>query len=655
MYKLEYREDIDALRGVSVALVVFFHAIPDFLPGGFIGVDVFFVISGYLITSIMLLSLRSNSFSLLEFYARRIRRIFPAMVFVLAVVLVLGWLILFPAEYQQLGKHVKSSIMFLLNFDLIDELGYFDVESNYKPLIHFWTLSIEEQYYLLWPVLLLVFMKFSRRPAWFFLLIVVVSFSMNFYIVDDYEDEIFFHSATRLWELATGSLLAAVAINRDIPSRNVLFLVGLAVIILAGFFITKESFYPGFLALAPVGGAVLVILSNARFTSYLGLSSLGLISYSLYLWHWVLISFGHIYIGREPSNPAVAFLVIVSVAAAYFTYRYIEPLRYRRKVVAGLLLSAIFIACMGFYVERENGLPGRAQVAYYQDAGYQFMRTPASDAVCNNFVEQMLGKERLFYYCRAENLREGRLIAVVGDSHAHAWFPGLADVALRHGYGALLLANSSCPPFLGFEWGRNEKQREKCQLSIRQIRLLLERDTRIKKVALVTRGPVYIHGEVDGSFTTESVAKSLRQNVDGSRLSYATYFSGFRELLEYLENLPHISRVYYLLENPELDFLPKEVIPRPFDFFKISTNRNYMSRGLHLMRMARYRRGVYALESTKLVVLDATDLLCDDGKCHSFINDNFVYADDDHFSVFGSKLVAEYFESLMFSGQFIER
>jgi peptidoglycan/LPS O-acetylase OafA/YrhL len=208
MKYITYREDIDALRGLAVLLVVFYHAFPELLPGGFIGVDVFFVISGYLITSIIIFSINNNDFSLKEFYARRARRLFPALVTVLLFALGFGWLVLFPEEYQQLGSHVTRSVIFLLNFRLINEINYFDVESHYKPLLNLWTLSIEEQYYLLWPLLILFFFKIKKSPNYFLVLVFIISFSINVYFAEDYSQEVYYHTLTRIWQLAAGSLLA---------------------------------------------------------------------------------------------------------------------------------------------------------------------------------------------------------------------------------------------------------------------------------------------------------------------------------------------------------------------------------------------------------------------------------------------------------------
>ena len=199
MQHVQYREDIDALRGLAVLLVVIYHAFPHLLPGGFIGVDVFFVISGYLITLIMLLSLQRKEFSLIEFYARRIRRLFPALITILAFSLVIGWLVLFPDEYKQLGSHISKSVVFWLNFTFIDEAGYFDVESHYKPLLHLWSLSVEEQYYLIWPLILLLFLKFNKHPLYLFGLVFVASLAANLYFAADYSQEIYFHTKFKVY------------------------------------------------------------------------------------------------------------------------------------------------------------------------------------------------------------------------------------------------------------------------------------------------------------------------------------------------------------------------------------------------------------------------------------------------------------------------
>ncbi|QBZ83718.1 O-acetyltransferase OatA [Hydrogenovibrio crunogenus] len=647
MQHVKYREDIDALRGLAVLLVVIYHAFPNLLPGGFIGVDVFFVISGYLITSIMMLSIQRNEFSLRDFYARRIRRLFPALITVLLFVLSLGWLVLFPEEYEQLGNHVAKSVIFVLNFELINEVGYFDVESHYKPLLHLWTLSVEEQYYLLWPLIVLLFLKFNKHPFFLLAFIFISSLVANLYFSSGYTQETYYHTLTRFWQLAAGSLLAVALLNKKVNSNKLLLIGGALVIAFSAMFINSNMAYPGYWAILPVLGASLIIVANARLPYYFGLVKLGLISYPLYLWHWVLISFLYIYLGRQPENLVLFVAILVALLLSYLTYKYIERLRYKKQSVPYLILGLIIVGLMGFYVQHKKGIPERAGVQSFVDANEQFKRTTAKDDDCVNYSNRALGSAQIFNYCRSSEIEKNKLVAIIGDSHAHVLFPGIAKVAHDHGYGTLLLANSSCPTLQGFKWGRNPKEVESCEIKIEQISTILEKDQKIEKVIVATRGPVYINGEVDGVFTPETVKKSL-SIVKDDKHTYKTYFDGFNKTLMQLENISHINEVFYMLENPELDFLPKEVIPRPYDFFEISRNRSFMDKKLYLQRMSIYRSYATHLNFSKLSILDPIDVLCDDKNCYSNKNGQFLYADDDHFSVYGSELIAWFFENQIF-------
>ncbi len=643
---MEYREHIDALRGVAVLLVVIFHAFPNIVPGGFIGVDVFFVISGYLITLIILSSIEKDEFSLKEFYTKRIKRLFPALLTVLLFALLVGWLVLFPDEYKQLGKHVSKSSVFWLNFKLINEAGYFDVESHYKPLLHLWTLSVEEQYYLVWPIVLLVFIKLNKSPAYLFGGVIAVSMAANLYFVNDYDVESYFHTVTRFWQLASGSLLAFFMLKQKVKSNGWLFFVGSLLILIGAIAINKEAVYPGYWALLPVSGALLVICSNVTFKTYLGLSKVGLISYPLYLWHWVLISFLCIYIGREPTMLMILVVTLVSFVLAYLTYRYIEKLRYKQ-VATALVVSMVLIGVAGAYVNKYDGLPERSHIEYYANSSVQFTRTPAKDDGCIEYTARILNEQSKFDYCRSGGLEKEKLIAVVGDSHAHVLYPGVQKIAESQGYGVIMLANSSCPLLKGFMRGSNQNDIDSCQSKINQVIQYLKKDVRVSKVLISTRGPVYINGEVDGVFTNETVSDSLNalNARDFIELTYDMYFDGFSKTLVELDKVTHLKAVYYLLENPELDFLPKEVIHRPFDFFNVSVNRNTMEKDLYLKRMSVYRKGVEAVTSKKLQILDPLHAMCEKEQCYSVLDGDFLYADDDHFSVFGAEYIANYFKN----------
>ena len=526
MKYIPYREDIDALRGLAVFLVVVYHAFPKLLPGGFIGVDVFFVISGYLITSIIFLSIHNNDFSLKEFYARRIRRLFPALATVLLFALGFGWLVLFPEEYQQLGKHVTKSVIFLLNFALINEINYFDVESHYKPLLNLWTLSIEEQYYIFWPLIILFFFKIKKNPGYILLLAFIISFSVNVYFAKDYSQKVYYHTLTRFWQLAAGSLLAIWLINykvlQNTNNRKVKIFVGgggVALIAVGALWIDGQMVYPGLLAIVPVLGAAMVIISNIRLKQYCGFVKLGLISYPLYLWHWVIISFLYIYLGRKPETFVLVLAVLLSLIFAYLTYKYIEKLRYQKLSTLYLIILLIIVGIFGFYIKEKKGLPDRSNIKSYKEQLHFFKRAIAKDETCINYSSSLLGHKQNFDYCRADidtANKTKKIIAIIGDSHASVLFSGISKVAQSKGYETILLANSSCPTLKGFEWGHNNLEIDACKKKIDEILTVIQKEPRIEKVIMTTRGPVYINGEIGGMPRNSKRAK-LRQSTTKSR------------------------------------------------------------------------------------------------------------------------------------------
>ena len=649
---ITYRPDIDALRGLSVLLVVGYHAFPEWIPGGFIGVDVFFVISGYLITSIILKSLSEQRFSLKQFYARRIRRLFPALLLVLTVTMLVGWLVLFPDEFEQTANHVKYSAVYWLNFILIGELGYFDVDSIYKPLLHLWSLSIEEQYYVIWPLILI----FALRQHWLkplpvIFIIALLSFAANAYFISSYPDEVYFHTATRAWQLASGSVLAIWTIEKHSKPNPWLLLFGIILITLGAWLVNENIKYPGWWALLPTLGALLVIQANIRRDKWGGLVSVGLISYPLYLWHWVVLSFVTIYIGKQPEFTLTVLAVALSFGLAYATWKTVERVRYRPggHVPILLIVGVLAIGLSGVYVDKKKGLPDREHLAYLSETNLQFVRTPHLDSACELFAQNHLSKERLFYYCRGQSLDKDKLIAVIGDSHAHAIYPGIAEQAEQNGYGTILLANSSCPPFIGFPWGNNTQEITACETMIEQILHLVQSDSRIDKVFISTRGPTYIHDEVKGKFTEASVRSSL-ENIYDPRLTWESFFDGFGKTLAILEKTQAVKSVYYLLENPELDFLPKDVVTRPFDKWGLSSQDNSMDRNLFELRMNSYFEGMHRVgkQSSKLNIIDPKPFMCNEEKCFSYKDGQFLYADDDHFSVYGAKFAAQNMKNILF-------
>ena len=674
-YSSSYRRDIDALRGISIILVVAFHAFPEWIPGGFVGVDVFFVISGFLITSIILKQIENNTFSFWEFYQRRIRRLFPALLTVLITGMVLGWLFLFPSEYERLSKHIVRSIFFVQNFRLIAESGYFDIESHLKPFLHLWSLSIEEQYYLLWPALLFAILIKVKKHRFALLLaaisvLVIASFAANVICLSECikPRKVFFHSLTRFWELGLGSLLAILLRNHNKKPNdliltpfqsNLLFLAGIFSILFSAFYITPESSFPGWFALLPTLGAMAVILAHVRLPYWGGLVQVGLISYPLYLWHWLLISFLYIYMGPPPLA-ALITAIFVSILLSILTTRYIEKLRYAKnaKTPIYLLAVAFLVAAIAKYIEKNDGLPNRAHIAYVNSIYKQLELIPATDAACENYIQLFHKQKRIFDGCRtsfsSKRTPKNNLIALIGDSHAQSLFPGIAKIAQQHGFDTILLSNSGCPTLLGFKrikLGLNRRATKKqislCEEKKKQILSIIENEKRIQKVIFTTRGPFYLHGEIKGEITKGSVLESLGTTINSVHL----FTEGFNKTFHLLNKTGHVKRVYYILENPELDFNPKTAIKRPFDYFDFSSYGRKISRELYDLRMKNYRKIVRKAASMfpKISVISVTPFLCDDKECYFQKNGNILYRDDDHFSVPGSHYIAEKLSPIIFS------
>ena len=333
----KYRPDIDGLRAFAVLSVVLYHAFPQMVRGGYVGVDIFFVISGFLISSILFAEMTEHRFSFTIFYGRRIRRIFPALAVCLAAVLAYGFVSLTPSELAQLGKHVFFGAGFLSNIVLWSESGYFDSAATYKPLLHLWSLGIEEQFYILWPALLWVVFRLKAKVGRLLAVLFLASFTINVALsITDISAD-FYLPVSRFWELLAGAGLAwrrQIVLSPNV--RSWISFAGLAALLTSAAFFTAEMRFPGWLALLPVAGAVAIILAgpeaavNRVVFSNRAVVFVGLISYPLYLWHWPLISYAYVIrLGKAPTPLMATALVATSFLLAWATYRFIEyPVRF---------------------------------------------------------------------------------------------------------------------------------------------------------------------------------------------------------------------------------------------------------------------------------------------------------------------------------------
>jgi peptidoglycan/LPS O-acetylase OafA/YrhL len=447
--------------------VVAFHAFPERVSGGFIGVDIFFVISGYLISSILLRNLERGSFRFSDFYARRVRRIFPALIVVLSAVATFGWFALDADEYAQLGKHVLGGATFVANFTLWDESGYFDGAAAAKPLLHLWSLGIEEQFYIVWPLALWLAARY--RANWLIPIagVGIASFIANIVTVRISPLDAFYFPQTRFWELMAGSMLAFNEGGRqslpDPPPRvaNALACAGFAAVAVALGVANKASAFPGWWALLPTLGAVAIILAgNRAWINRVVLSSkpmvaIGLISYPLYLWHWPLLSYARILVNPhglsviDPSRTIRVSLVAVSLMLAWLTYWIVErPIRFgaaTRSTAWRLAAVMLLVATAGASGRVFDGIPGRLGPVPMRASGPGQMltdnyRSLPSYAPIFNAVTPSRDRDFFLVHPAAATQFD---VAIIGDSHGWILYDGLTRTT---GRAITMVGRGSCPP-----------------------------------------------------------------------------------------------------------------------------------------------------------------------------------------------------------------
>ncbi len=346
---LSYRPEVDGMRAIAIILVILFHAWGSTFPGGYVGVDIFFVISGYLITSIILREIKDGNFTYMGFYARRARRILPALLAMTFVTTIAAFWLFLPAELIEYGKLIIYTMLFGSNFRLAATPGYFDQSLQENPLLHMWSLSVEEQFYLIWPTLLVLTLRFlpDRKVKLAVIGLAVLSLIVAEALVHVWPQSAFFHLPSRGWELLAGALLAMNFIPRiaSRASAEILSAAGLMLMIAPLFLYNKETAIPGLAALAPVLGCALLIHATgsrrtgiAAFLSWAPVAFIGLISYSLYLWHWPIFAFANYVLVRELTAVETSLCVLIAFFAAFASWRFIErPFRRRSARVSGLL------------------------------------------------------------------------------------------------------------------------------------------------------------------------------------------------------------------------------------------------------------------------------------------------------------------------------
>ena len=450
----DYRPDIDGLRAIAVLAVVVFHAQPERLPGGFVGVDVFFVISGFLITRLLLERLRRERFSLWDFYQRRARRILPALGVVLTATWAAGYALMFADEFARLGRHMVAGVAFVSNAVLYAEAGYFDTASSSKPLLHLWSLAIEEQYYLLWPALLWAATRARWSRPWLLATLCLLSFAAALWTQPRDASLAFYAPWTRCWELFAGAWLASVPAVAGLAGVRAAVLSMVGALALAAAIILFSSFlpHPGWSTLLPVVGAALLIAAgpaapaNRLLLARWGLPRIGLVSYPLYLWHWPLLTFLRLLSHRPPTAGEAACVVALAVLLAELTWRLVEtPVRHARtrRPLGVVATTMVLLLALGAATHGSHGMLRRPIARSNAANTLELQWNSRGTADCR------AGFHLLVDFCWRSPGQAPVRVLVVGDSTANALAPGLGEVLAPYGAGVLNLGTSACPPIRG--------------------------------------------------------------------------------------------------------------------------------------------------------------------------------------------------------------
>jgi peptidoglycan/LPS O-acetylase OafA/YrhL len=462
---IEYKPEIDGLRAIAVLAVIIFHAKLGFLPGGFVGVDIFFVISGYLITSIILHEEKQGNFSILNFYERRVRRIFPALFSVVFACLMAGFFLFTPRDFGLLGWASFASMAFFSNLYFAKLDGYFAPSSESQPLLHTWSLGVEEQFYLIAPfIILLIYRRFHQQRALIIALLFLASLAASLYSTQTLSRRTFYMPHIRAFELLIGVALAMELIpkfRRKWMIESEAYL-GLLMITASFFIITAQSPFPGSIALLPTIGTGMLIHSLsgsnglvAQFLSARPMVGIGKISYSLYLWHWPLLAFAEYEFGHSLTSMQRIGFLLVAVALSLLTYLYVEqPARHNRgwftqNTVFAMGTSVIaFCAATWFVIQRTDGLPQRLS----QDAQLiaKAVKFPKRAEECSVGVRQRRGVQPDVCSLGSSEISLPRFI-LFGDSHAEALSPALNKLVLAQRMKGLNIVHHGCPALVGYE------------------------------------------------------------------------------------------------------------------------------------------------------------------------------------------------------------
>ncbi|WP_180115782.1 acyltransferase family protein [Acinetobacter sp. YH12140] len=639
-----FRYDINGLRAYAVAFVVLFHFNIFGFSGGFVGVDIFFVISGLLMTKIIVKGLEKDSFNFIKFYLSRANRIIPALAVLITIIGVIGWFTLLPQEFKDYSQHSIASLSFLSNIQYFRESGYFDAVSHEKLLLHTWSLSVEWQFYIILPIFLFITGKLVKNLNSLkivYLIGFLSSLLLSIYFTKNYASASFYLLPTRAWEMMAGGLIFLYfdKIQLKNHTKNVLEKTGFILIFLSLFLFTGKTLWPSYNALVPVIGTFLILLANNNsfFTNNKAAQFLGNTSYSIYLWHWPIV-FYLAYFEKSSSIFFSCCAIILSVVLGWISYKFIENptrkylsnLSIFKNCAATLIYIFIPIALLSFiYVN--NGLPNRLSEDVKQTTTKNAERNPrfneCQPSSGSNLPECHYGKGEI-------------KLLVIGDSHAEAMMQAVQS-SLPVESAALDWTYSGCPTVKNIK--KINSPDFKCDEAISYYLKKSVSSYPNAKVLIINRTNVLFHGAADGDPTidkpiryiskpSESYDQNYHQTMKAAHIETLCEFAKNHEVYvtrpvpEFPVNVPKVLGHRLILNNKEKITISKD---------------DYMSRSkltFEAQDEANKKCGVH--------ILDTTKYFCDEEKCYSDKKGIPFYFDDDHLSVYGAEQLIPLFKEV---------
>lgn len=643
---MKYRAEIDGLRALAVIPVILFHAGFEWFSGGFVGVDVFFVISGYLITTILIEDIEKNRFSIVHFYERRARRILPALFFIMLLCLPFAWMWMLPFQMKDFSQSLVAVSLFASNILFWSESDYFAPDAEDKPLLHTWSLAVEEQYYVLFPIFLVLAWRFGKHTV-FWAIVAIASLSLllsewgwrndpttNFYLIP-----------TRAWELFAGSIAAFIVQKNGVQKNNLLALSGLAAILFSIFAYDESIPFPSVYALVPVLGVVFIILFADKATLTAQLLStkifvgVGLVSYSAYLWHQPLFAFARIRTIGDVAPSLMVALSLISIVLAVASWRFVEqPFRkgdFSRKWIFGV--SGVFILAfiaLGVVGHKTQGFANR----FHSDMGVIQSATKSENPyreVCR--IDTMGKITHVNMDCWYGNVDDKTLnILYWGDSHtdatAYELHRTIPEASIYHA------AYASCPPVLGLV--RKDSVSECDEFNQKIYTFVAEQHFDV--VILSARWRAHFTAEKfnNGQGATENY-QVIYDTVDDSQLDTREdrVANATIEFVNKLAGKYPNTKFVVLGQIPEAGwnvpvyvakmFLKDGVIPN------VSIDRSHIE-----MQSAIVANTFKELDQENVFYFEVLDVFCDQSQCHHNFGSDLIYKDDDHLTVFGANMLA---------------